>query len=100
MPKIYWTTGSKLLGEKEYFRRLFARSAVEHYRGYGVRCNIEIAAVQVVLSRPVTLQATTKYDIDLTLTGKARKQAIKNAAKMAKKGDRARSSAEESTVVQ
>ncbi len=83
------------LGEKECFRRMFARSAVEHYRTYGVRCNIEIAAVQVIFSRPVTLQTTTRYDIDSTLTGKARKQAIKNAAKMAKKGDRARSSTEE-----
>ncbi len=88
------------LDEKEYFRRLFAKSAVDHYRSHGVRCNIEIAAVQVVFSRPVTLQATTQYDIDSTLTGKARKQAIKNAAKKAKKRDRARSPAEGSAEVQ
>ena len=86
--------------ERAWFRRRWIQELIEYYRGKGFACRIEIAAVITVFERPAAISqmpsstpppsglastGSTKYDIDPTLTGKARERAKKNAAKAIKK---------------
>ena len=73
-----------------WFGQCYARDAMEFYRKQGFRCTADIAAVfelaPVAPVAPVTVNIQhTKYTIDESLTGNARKKAIKQAAKQNKK---------------
>ena len=80
-----------------WFNRRYTRDAIKYYQLSGYRANAEIAGVVVVLEHPPVSaslapnplvpgsQAHTKYEIDKTLRGKNRKNAIKKAAKEKKK---------------
>ncbi len=92
-----WVTGCKFTtvsdplsrDELMWFSKRYAQEAAPHYRHQGFSCEPDIAAVITVFEcAPVTTVPTatghTKYDIDELLTGKARRNAIKKAAKAAK----------------
>ena len=83
--------------QRTWFNNRYCMDAIKSYQQYGVRAQPEIAAVIVVLehlpaSAPLAPnspvpgpQAHTKYEIDETLHGEARRKAIKQAAKREKK---------------
>ena len=89
----YPLTPSQLI----WFSRRYSQDAIKYYQQNGCRAHCEIAGVVVVFEHPPASaslapnssvpgsQAHTKYEIDETLRGKDRKNAIKKAAKQKKK---------------
>lgn len=89
--------------DRRWYARRYAGEAVEWYRRREWVCSPDVAAVVAVLQRAPSLPSSlppslsrappghdsTKYAMDEGLTGKARRQAIKKAAKEAKKSRKA-----------
>ena len=84
--------------ERRWFRKRWASDAIAYYNSKGFAAQVDLAAVTVLLGRgtkqdqapplathPINASRQTKYDIDPSLTGKAREKAKKNAAKRLKK---------------
>ena len=92
-------SGSLSRNEMFWFRRRYASIVEKEGPKRNIKVQVELAAVIVVFERPADIQVphatptataptttdTTKYDIDQSLTGDARKKAIKAAAKKQKK---------------
>lgn len=96
-------TGEVTREERAWFCHRYVQDSIHYYHGRGFACSSEVAAVVAVFQRPVTtisnpsftplpsapaLTGSIKYDIDPTLSGKAREKAKKNAAKKIKEAAR------------
>lgn len=97
-------TGNLSRDECVHFTRRYAAASEDYYHEADFKCEIEIAAVIVVFEHMPTAASTatnpappaqpsssayksTRYDVDPSLTGKARKNAKDKAAKKAKKAE-------------